>query len=324
MRIDVHCHYYPPAYLAEAFKLGAASSDPWDRGWYDQMHGKAFGNPKMSAVEERIEEMDRAGVDIQALSTVIPNAYFKDAEVSKGFAQMINDSLAEIYHRYPTRFRVFASLPMGHPAMAMDELRRVTGKLGLHGLIIGDNIRGRLLDDPDFLPVFQEADRLGLPIFLHPMSPPGADWFEDYDLVSIVAFMFDNTQAVARLVFGGVMESCPNLKVIVPHLGGAFPYLIGRMDQDHKLRPQCRVKISESPSKYLKKMYVDTLSFHAPAIRCAYETLGPGHMVLGSDHPFALGGMEIITQSVQAMGFPPEEEAAILGGNAAALLGVKV
>lgn len=322
MRIDVHCHYYPPEYLKEVLRIGANSSDPWDAGWYDQINGKAGNNPKMWAVEERLEEMDRAGVDIQAISTVIPNAYFEDAELSLHLAQVINDSLADIYRRYPDRFRVFASLPMGHPAKAVDELHRAIGKLGLHGLIIGDNIRGRTLDDPEFLPVFEEASKLGLPIFLHPMSPPGAEYLVDFDLVSIVGFMFDNTQAAARLAFGGVMERCPNLKVIVPHLGGAFPYLIGRMDQDHRLRPQCRTKISELPSKYLKEMYVDTLSFHGPSLRCAYETMGPGHMVLGSDHPFALGGMEIITQTVRDMCLPAGEEAAILGGNAAALLGV--
>ncbi len=323
MRIDVHCHYFPPEYLAEVLRIGAASTDPWDRGWYDQMAGKAGNNPKMWAVEERIEEMDRAGVDIQALSTVIPNAYFEDGELSLRLAQTINDALADLCRRYPKRFRAFASVPIGHPQKAVDEMHRAIGKLGLHGLIIGDNIRGRTLDDPEFLPVFEEADKLGLPIFLHPMSPAGAESLAEFDLVSIVGFMFDNTQAAARLAFGGVMERCPNLKVIVPHLGGAFPYLIGRMDQDHRLRPQCRTKISELPSEYLKKMYVDTLSFHGPSLRCAYETMGPGHMLLGSDHPFALGGMEIITQSVKDMCLPPAEEAAILGGNAAGLLGIK-
>lgn len=322
MNIDVHCHYYPPKYLEEVLKIGAGSSHPWDKGWYDQIAGKS--SPKLWAVEERIEEMDRAGVDIQALSTVTPNVYFDDAGVSLGLAQIVNDSLAELCGRFPKRFRAFASLPMGHPKEALEEMQRAVGKLGLHGLIIGDNVRGRTLDDPDFLPVFEEAARLGLPVFLHPMTPPGAEYLAEYDLVSIVGFMFDNTQAAARLAFGGVMERCPGLKVIVPHLGGAFPYLIGRMDQDHRLRPQCRTQISELPSKYLKAMYIDCLSFHGPSLRCAYETMGISHIVFGSDYPFALGGMEIIGQTVKDMCLPPAEEEAIFGGNAARLMGIGV
>ncbi len=323
MKIDVHAHFYPPAYMSEIIRLGERSTHPWDQGWYGQIAGKASGNPKMWAVEERLQEMDAAGVDIQALSIATPNVYFDDCEVSLHLAQIVNDTLADLCRRYPLRFRGFASLPMGHGDKAVDELCRAIGVLGLHGLALGDNVRGRTLDAPEFRPVFREADRLGLPIFLHPMTPPGAESLQEYDLVSLVGFMFDNTQAAARLAFGGVLEECPNLKVIVPHLGGAFPYLIGRMDYAYQIRPQCREKISRPPGDYLKAMYVDTVSFHGPALRCAYEVMGAGHMLLGSDHPFPLGGMKMIIEKVKEMGLSPEEEKGILGDNAAKLLGVQ-
>lgn len=318
--IDIHAHFYPIEYVDEIVKLGEHSSDPWDIGWYPQVAGKVSGNPKMWAVEERLEEMDRAGVEIQALSTATPNVYFGDGEASLHLAQIINDTLAGLCRRYPDRFRGFASVPMGYPDKAVDELRRAINTLGLHGLALGDNVRGKTLDAPEFRPVFREADKLGLPVFLHPMTPPGAETLLDYDLVSLVGFMFDNTQAAARLAFGGVLEECPNLKIIVPHLGGAFPYLIGRMDYAYQIRPVCRQHISKPPSYYLKTMYVDAVSFHPPSLRCAYETLGPGHMLLGSDHPFPLGGMERIADSIKALGLPKEEENGILGKNAAALL----
>ena len=322
MKIDVHAHFYPPEYLAEIVKIGEKSSDPWDQGWYDQIAGKAMGNSKMWAVEERLEAMDRAGVDIQALSTATPNVYFDDPEVSLHLAQIINDTLAGLCRRYPDRFRAFASIPMGYPGVAVAELHRAIGKLGLHGIALGDNIRGKPLDAPEFRPIFQEADKLGLPIFLHPMTPPGAECLTEYDLVSLVGFMFDNTQAAARLAFGGVLEQCPNLKVIVPHLGGAFPYLVGRMDYAYEIRPQCRVNISRPPSHYLKAMYIDTVSFHGPALRCGYEVMGADHMLLGSDHPFPLGGMKEMVQVIRELGLTAAEEEGVLGGNAARLLGV--
>jgi aminocarboxymuconate-semialdehyde decarboxylase len=321
MKIDTHAHFYPPQYLAEIVRLGEASPHPWDKGWYGQIAGKAAGNPKMWAVEERLQEMDRAGVDVQVLSTPTPNVYFEDGEVSLHLAQIVNDTLADLCRRHPDRFRAFASIPLGHPKKALEEMHRAIDSLGLHGLILGDNIRGQTLDAPQFRPVLEEADRLGLIIFLHPMTPPGAELLSEYDLVSLVGFMFDNTQAAARLAFGGVLERCRNLKVIVPHLGGAFPYLIGRMDLAYQIRPQCRQNISQPPSHYLKALYVDTVSFHIPALRCAYETLGADHMLLGSDHPFGLGGMEPCIQGIKELGLPQEEEERILGGNMARLLG---
>jgi len=323
MNIDVHAHFYPPEYLTEIVKLGEKSSHPWDKGWHHQIAGKVLKTPKMWAVDERLEDMDKAGVDIQVLSVSTPNVYFEDGEASLQLAQIANDTYSELCRQHPSRFRAFASVPMGHPEKAVSELRRAISVLGLHGLVLGDNVRGKGLDAPEFMPVFEEAERLGLPIFLHPMTPAGAESMLDYDLVTIVGFMFDNTQAAARLAFGGVLERCPKLKVIVPHLGGAFPYIMGRIDYAYRTRAHCRENISQPPSHYLKQMYVDTLSFHAPALRCAYETMGAGQMVLGSDYPFAMGGADLIVKDIKDLNMTEQEEQRVLGGNMCELLGIR-
>ncbi|MDP2728200.1 MAG: amidohydrolase family protein, partial [Dehalococcoidia bacterium] len=297
-----------------------ATSSPRDQAWLTNMQNKVMVSPKMWGVEERLADMDRAGVDMQVLTVSAPNAYFDDRETSKALAQSTNEVLAGLCKKYPQRFKALASVPMLNTEDAIAELRRAIHQLGMHGVILGSNIRGRPLNSPEFLPFYEEADKMGLAIFIHPMSPMGSESLNEYDLVATVGFLMETTVAATRMVYSGIFEQCQNLRLILPHLGGVIPYIISRIDDSHRTRPECRLHISKPPSNYLKQFYLDTVCFHLPALQCGLDTFGSDKMVLGSDYPFALGSIDKSVECIKALGLSAEEEEKVFSGNLAKLL----
>ncbi|MDP2935029.1 MAG: amidohydrolase family protein [Dehalococcoidia bacterium] len=319
MKIDVHAHYYPLDYLEEIERL-ADRSNLRDQAWLGINERKVKTTPAMWSVDQRLAEMDAAGVDMQALSLSIPNVFFEDRAVAVALAQSTNEALADICRKHPRRFKALASLPLPHVDDAIVEMRRAVEHLGMHGLVLGSNINTRPLDSPEFMPLYEEADRLGLAIFIHPMIPMGIESLGVYDLAAGAGFLLDTTVAAARLAYSGVLERCRNLKVIIPHLGGVIPYIIKRLDNSYRTRPECRLVISNPPSHYLTRLYMDVVSFHQPALRCALDTVGAGQLLLGSDYPFALGSMEQAVASVKELGLPAEDEERVFSGNALGIL----
>jgi aminocarboxymuconate-semialdehyde decarboxylase len=182
--------------------------------------------------------MDRAEVEIQALSLSVPMSYFQDESDAVEAAQIVNDSLAEICARYPTRFKGMASLPLPHTDAALKELDRAINSLGLHGVGLGANARSAHLDDARILPVFPEIDRQRLTVFLHPAVPPGLEEMLDYELWVTTGFLMDSALATLRLANQGVFAENPNMSFIVPHLG---TFLLSGLDRvAGNRRPQGR------------------------------------------------------------------------------------
>jgi aminocarboxymuconate-semialdehyde decarboxylase len=216
-----------------------------------------FGvQPPMTDAALRVEEMDRVGVDVQVLSLSVPNVYFAAEEREPEIARRTNDAYAELIARYPRRFKALASIPMDVPDEASKELARSLDELKLQGVLLLSHIRGKPLTDPRFRPFFQEADRRSLFVLIHPMLPVGmAEQLKDYVLGPLVGFPFDSTLAVARMCFDGLFRDFPNVRFLVPHLGGAIPYLLPRLDQGYRDFPANRAKIDQPPSFYLKKLY---------------------------------------------------------------------
>lgn len=319
MKIDVHAHLYPREYARE---LEALCSDlVSDGSWRGPMSQAGNFSPQMlQSEEERLAQMDEAGVDVQVLSLSIPNVYFEDPAKSLYLAQIANDSFAEVCREYPDRFMALASIPLEFPDLAVQEMHRAIDRLGMCGLIIGGNIRGKPLNSPEFLPVFEEADRMGLAIFIHPMLPAGMEAFREYGMAASIGYLADSTTAITRLVFSGLFEKCPNLKMIIPHMGGIVPFNIERIDYSYQFRPECRANIPVLPSEYFKRFYYDSANYHIPSMRCGYETFGAKHMLIGSDFPFRpVKGARYIA-SVRALNLSTEEEEMIFSGNALSIL----
>ena len=233
---------------------------------------------------------------------------------------MVNDAYAELIAKHPTRFKGFASIPMDNADAAIAELHRAIDELKLNGVILLSNIGGRPLTSPEYRAFFAEANRMKLCILLHPMLPANADPFREYVLGPIVGFMFDTTLAVARMCFDGMLKEFPDIRWIVAHLGGAVPYLIERMDNGWRDFPECRAKIDELPSVYLKRLYYDTVNFNPHTLMMVREMIGANRMVMGSDYPHLLGSIDRAVSSIESLDISAEEKRQIFDGTALSIL----
>jgi aminocarboxymuconate-semialdehyde decarboxylase len=323
-KFDLHTHYYPPIYFDKIRDLPSEFSfdkSPSGQTIIKYRGARFFGvTPPMTDVGRRLEDMDRVGIDVEVISLSTPNVFFTDAEHQTGIARMVNDAYAELIALHPARFKGFASIPMDAPEAALNELHRAIDELKLNGVILLSNIGGKPLTSPEYRPFFVEANRMKLCILLHPMLPSNTEPFREYVLGPIVGFMFDTTLAVARLCFDGMLREFPDIRWIVGHLGGAVPYLMERMDNGWRDFPECRAKIDELPSVYLKRLYYDTVNFNPHMLMMVREMIGADRMVLGSDYPHLLGSIERAVSSIESLDIPDDEKRRIFEGTALSIL----
>src|SRR5437870_7653435 len=235
-------------------------------------------------------------------------------------SRMVNDTYAELAAKHPGRFFGFASIPMDDPDAALRELEHAVDELRMQGVVLLSNIRGRALADPFYRPFFEEADRRRLCVFVHPMIPVAAEAFTEYVLGPLVGFPFDTTLAVAKLCFAGVFKQLPNIRWLVAHAGGAVPYLMERLDSGWRDFAECRVNIDEPPSRYLKRLYYDTVTFSPHNLRLLHDVVGTDHMVMGSDYPHLLGSIDKAVSSIDAMDFTEREKDQVYSGTALSIM----
>jgi aminocarboxymuconate-semialdehyde decarboxylase len=269
----------------------------------------------------RLEDMDRVGIDVQVLSVSVPNVFFADETSELEIARVTNDAYAELIARHPTRFKGLASIPMSTPDRALGELTRALDELKLNGVILLSQIRGKPLTDPSFRPFFEEANRRRLCVLIHPMMPTGmAEQLREYVLGPIVGFLFDSTLAVARMCYDGLLRDFPDIRFVIPHLGGAIPYLMARFDRGFHDFVACREKISEPPSTYLKKLYFGTVSTSPYTVEMVRNMVGSSQIALGTDYPHLLGSMEDSVETIEALRIPEYEKERIERGTAMEIL----
>ncbi len=323
-KLDLHTHYYPSIYFDKIRELPSEFSfgqSPSGQTIITYRGARFFGvTPAMTDVARRLEDMDRVGIDVEVVSLSTPNVFFTDAQHQPQIARMTNDSYAELIALHPTRFKGFASIPMDDPDAALRELHRAIDELKLNGVILLSNISGKPLTSAEYRPFFAEANRMKLCILLHPMLPANAEPFREYVLGPIVGFMFDTTLAVARMCFDGLLREFPDIRWIVAHLGGAVPYLMERMDNGWRDFPECRVKIDEMPSTYLKRLYYDTVNFNSHMLMMVHEMIGADRMVLGSDYPHLLGSIDRAVSSIESLEISDEDRRRIFEGTALSIL----
>ena len=294
MIIDFHAHLVPQPYADKVKRLlDKVEIDDKSPG-LKLASQRVLGNLRMGdalmSAEQRIAEMDRLGIDTQVLSLAAANVLTLDEETDIELAIAANDGLAEVADKHPDRFICLATLPLRDAQASVLELQRSVERLGMRGVIIGANIAGTSLSDERFTPVFEVLDRLHLPVLLHPTIPPGVDQMGAYNLESSIGYLFDTSLAAARLAFSGVFERFPNIRFVVPHLGGVLPFIQARIDNSFRLRPECRKNISITPSHYFKKLYFDCVSSNLSALRYTIDFAGFDRIVFGTDFPHVIGG----------------------------------
>jgi len=324
LKLDLHTHYYPEAYFQKIRDTPGEFSfdkDPTGRTIIKYRGARFFGiQPPMTDPVRRLADMDRVGIDVEVVSLSTPNVFFADEKTQPEVARMVNDAYAELIARHPGRFKGFASIPMDAPDEALRELDRALGSLKLNGVILLSNIRGRALTAPLYRPFFAEANRRKLCILLHPMLPANPEAYGEYVLGPIVGFPADTTLAVARMCYDGLLKDFPDIRWIIAHLGGAVPYLMERMDNGFRDFAECRVKIDQLPSTYLKRLYYDTVTFSPYVLNMARDLVGVDHLVMGSDYPHLLGSIERAVTSIEALAIPQVEKERIFSGTALSIL----
>jgi aminocarboxymuconate-semialdehyde decarboxylase len=271
----------------------------------------------------RLRDMDANQVDVQVLSpTVFTFFYGHDPALGLACAVLQNEEIAAIVQKHPDRFLGLGSVPLQAPQVAADELKRGMTKLGLRGAMIGTHVNGRNLDDPALEPFWSTAAELGAFIFIHPHAGAAGERLNEYYLKNLVGLPFETTIAGACLVFGGVLERHPQLKICLSHGGGFVPYQAGRFQHGWEVRGEPKAHIKEPPGKSLGHLYYDTILHSKPALEFLISSVGPDRVLLGSDYPFDMGNLDCVAR-VKALEITVEARNLILGGYARTLLGEK-
>ena len=307
MRIDVHAHLWTDEYLDLVASYGKMDTNT-QRGL-----GAGMGE---SEIEKRFALMDAAGIDAQVLSVSPQVPHFKDKTQSVTAARMANDLYAEAVHRWPTRFVAFAALPLPHVDAALQELDRALGELGMLGVTITTSILGRSIADPAFDPIYEELNRRGSVLFVHPEGCGAhSPLISNYNMTWMIGAPIEETIAILHLITHGIPKRYPRLKILNSHLGGALPMVLQRLDSQHVWEaPQT----PELPSLAARRMWYDTVSHgHAPAIRAAVDSLGADRLVLGTDFPYQSGDLLYARDA----GLKKEDVVKILEDNVLTLLG---
>ncbi|MBA7465555.1 hypothetical protein ES707_00725 [subsurface metagenome] len=323
MNIDFHNHFYPKGYMDELSRgAGYARVETDDQGrllvHYEGDYNIVVG-PHV-VIEDRLKAMDRCGVDMQVLTLTTPSVERETPERGIKLARLANDGFKEVCEEHPDRFVALAALPLQDPEASAEELERAVKECGLKGGTLMTNVGGKPLDLPEFMPVYEKAVKLDVPLFIHPTSPMNSTWMGDYRLVPILGFGVDTTLSVLRMVFSGMLDRLPNLKLVASHLGGVFPYLRGRIDIGYKAYPECKENISEPPENYLKRIWMDSIIYDRDNLKSAIAFSGVEKIVLGSDHPHQIGDLANAVGRIESLDISEGDKEKILWGNAAKLL----
>jgi aminocarboxymuconate-semialdehyde decarboxylase len=277
--------------------------------------------PKLSSAEVRLRDMDRMGVDIQAISVAPPQYfYWTEPDLGVRLARIQNDNLASIVRAHPDRFVGLGTLPLQDVDASLVELDRVVGELGFNGVEICTSVNGSDLDDPRFEPFFRRAEELDILIVMHPNGFSDGERLADYYLINTVGMPLDSTVSIARLIFGGVLERHADLKICVVHGGGYIPFYPARFDHAYRMREDCREHITRPPSTHLRQLFFDTMIFDLDDLALLVARYGADHVLLGSDYPYDMGDPDPVGFVSGLERLDDKELALVLGGNAARLL----
>lgn len=239
----------------------------------------------------RMKEMDMTEVSVQVLSTIpVLFNYWAKPEHGHETSRFFNDHIAQCVADNPNRFVGLGTVPMQDMYFAIKEMERCVTELKMPGLEIGSNINNKNLSDPSFDPFWKAAEELGCCIFVHPWEMMGENDMQKYWLPWLVGMPAETARAISSMIFGGVFERFPKLRVAFAHGGGSFPFTIGRIEHGFNVRPDlCAIDNSVNPREYIGKFWIDALVHDPKALQYAVDVMGHDKVCMGSDYPFPLG-----------------------------------
>ena len=323
--VDIHAHYFPQSFLDLIEKHGPAHGFEWKmvEGKGPQFrHGAVMTGPvgpKFVDLDARLAAMDEQGVAVHALSLSQPMVYWAKDDVARRICETYNDALARAHERHPRRLVGLATLPMQQPELALAEIERAAKLPGMRGFYIATHVLGKNLSDPSFLPVYERIEATGLPLFLHPVEVIGHERLAQYYLTNLLGNPFESAIAAAHLIFGGVLDRFPKLVVVLPHSGGAFPWLVGRLNRGWEKRQDLK-HIRQAPVEYLRRFYYDTVGYSDHVIEYVVKVVGADRVLMGSDYCFPIAyerPVEVVTDHPR---LDAKTKIEIVEGNARRLL----
>ena len=329
--IDLHCHYLDPKVNAKTAHLNAGRYDPTviyanDLTRETNVTQMAKRAPKLTGVAERLRDMDRMGVDIQAVCPAPYHFfYFTEAAYGAELAREVNEGIAGVVADNADRFVGLGTVPLQNAELALRELDHAVKHLGLRGVEICTNVNGKNLTDPSLGldPFFARCEQLGILVFMHPLGYTQADRLTNHYFNNVIGNPLESTVAVSHLIFDGVMARYPKLKVLVAHGGGYIAHYWARMDHAWRARADTRTVIKRKPSSYLNKFYFDTITHDPEMLGRLIEHYGADHVVLGTDYPYDMADDHPLDTLSQVKRLPKASRDLVAGGNAARLLKLK-
>lgn len=328
LKIDTHAHYLPRDWPDLASKYGDNRFPVIHHG-DDGRHriykdGKFFREiwPKTWDPQERIDDYARFGIQVQAISTVpVMFSYWAKPHHALELHESLNDHMAETCRDYPRHYAGIGTVPLQSPRLAIQEMERCIDQLGLCGVQIGSHINEWNLDAEQLRPFFAAAQDLGAAILVHPWDMMGTDTMPKYWMPWLVGMPAEQSRAACALIFGGVLEQFPKLRVMLAHGGGSFPYTIGRIEHGFNMRPDLvAIDNPQNPRKYFQHLYFDSCVHDDRALRYLLDTVGIDRVMLGTDYPFPLGEQEP-GSGILALPLSNEDQAQLFHRTALAWLG---
>jgi aminocarboxymuconate-semialdehyde decarboxylase len=326
LTVDIHCHAhiggvdeilsrsFDPAY-EPMLRFATARTRDVNHRMMQSVHAK------LSSVPDRLLDMDRLGIDVQAIScSPFQFYYWAEAEAALHASQLVNDGIARMIASEPSRFVGLGTVPLQAPSLAVRELDRIVGELGFRGVQIATSVQGEELSADRFRPFFARAEELDALVFLHPNGYSDGQRLSRHYFINLIGNPLDSTLAISHLIFDGVLQNHPRLKICVAHGGGFLPFYASRMDHAYAWRDDCRGCIDKPPSHYLRQLYFDTVVFTPEQIEFLVRQYGSDHVVLGTDYPYDMGEQDPISLIGRTRRLKRADRAAILGGNGARLL----
>ena len=324
LKIDIHTHILPEHIPKWKEKFGYGGFIQLDHykpccARMIKDDGKFFRDVEDNvwSAEKRIEECNHHGVHVQVLSTVpVMFSYWAKPNDALELSKFLNDHIADIVRRYPKRFVGLGTIPLQDPDLAIIELERCM-KIGLRGVQIGSHVVGDWnLGSPSLFPVFERASKLGAAVFVHPWDMAGQERMQRYWLPWLLGMPTETAIAICSLIFGGVFEKLPDLRIAFAHGGGTFPGLIGRIEHGFECRPDLvAIHNNVNPRSYLGKFYIDSLVHEPAVLNYLMNLIGPDRIALGSDYPFPLGE-QLPGSMIDKMGFDAATKEKLMSGSA--------
>ena len=314
-RIDTHAHYFPAEYLERLDRYGAS-------GVTATAHRLTVANQEPRNLEARFAMMDRGGIEMQVISCSNVFPYFENEANAVDAARLANDLYADLVRRYPKRFAAFACTPLPHVDASLKEMARGLDELHMVGVAFAAFALGKSIADPVFEPLFAELNRRKAVVFIHPTGGGGgSQWLDSTKLVWPIGAPLEDALVMMQFMQQDYPRKYPDMKVIIPHLGGFAPFLVTRFDQ---FRDQYMPKDLAEPSLQAKYFWYDTVNGNPAALRCACDTFGTEKLLLGTDFPYWTGSaLQEEVDYVKQPAIAASVENAIYNGNARRLLGLK-